>query len=428
MRSRIIDLGEIMNRVILHCDANSFYASVFCSIYPLYRGLPVAICGDPEARHGIVLAATREAKKMGVKVGMAVWQARQCCPRLIVQPPDYNEYIRYSRHMRSIYEEFTPLVESFGLDECWLDISNPGVTIEDGKRLADKLRHRIVSELGITVSVGVSDNKIFAKLGSDIKKPDATTVITKENYQKLVWPLPVGDLLYVGPQTEKKLLSLNVTTIGQLANYPAEILSYKFGKNGLTLQAFANGLDCSPVMNIDERVAIKSVGNSATLPHDVTSVEAASAAIFMLSESVAARMRESGLRGRCISISVRDTKLNVAGCQHTIGHSTALAGEIARTAIGLFKQRYMGMLPLRSMGVNCSSLVPDNAPVQTDLFGQVIRREKEHDLAKALDDIRRRWGHNVIQRGVVMTDSAFAAINPVADHTIHPVSFFNGGK
>ncbi len=417
-----------MERVILHCDANSFYASVCCVDNPIYRGLPLSVCGDPANRHGIVLASTREAKKMGVKVGMAIWQARQYCPRLVVQPPDYHQYIRFSRHMRAIYEEFTPLVESFGLDECWLDISNPGVTLRDGQHLADNLRRRISQELGITISVGVSDNKIYAKLGSDMKKPDATTVITKENYQQLVWPLPVSDLLYVGPKTVKKLAGRCIETIGDLANYDMDNLHRMLGKNGVTLQAFALGLDSSPVMAVDERVAIKSVGNSATLPHDVQTVDEAAAAIYMLSESVAMRLRESGLRSRCISVSVRDTKLAWASCQHTIDHATALAGQIAKTAIALFKQRYTGMLPLRSMGVHCSSLLPDDAPVQTDLFGNVIRREKEHDLAKAIDHIRSRWGNQIIQRGVVLTDRQFAAIDPEADHIIHPVSYFNGPK
>lgn len=417
-----------MDRVILHCDANSFYASVCCVYYPIYRGLPLAVCGRQEERHGIVLAATREAKKLGIKVGMTNGDARKLCPHLVIMPPDYRQYMRFSRHLRSIYEEFTPLVESFGLDECWLDISNPGITIADGERLANSLRRRASDELGITISVGVSDNKIFAKLGSDLKKPDATTVIRREDYQRLVWPLPVSDLLYVGPQTAQKLADRCILTIGDLANYPTKSLKCMLGKNGLTLQDFAQGLDRSPVMACDERTAIKSIGNSATLPHDVTTVEEATSAIYMLAESIAARLRENGLRGRCISISVRDTKLNIASCQRTIDHATALSGDIAKTAIALFRQRYTGMLPLRSMGINCSSLATDDMPVQTDLFGQVLQREKEHDLAKAIDGIRRRWGHQVIQRGVVMADRTFAAVNPKEEHLIHPVSFFNGSR
>jgi DNA polymerase-4 len=341
-------------------------------------------------------------------------------------PPEYEKYIRFSGHMRKIYEEFTDRVESFGLDECWMDISNPRVNLSDGEKLADKLRHRITDELGITVSVGVSFNKIFAKLGSDMKKPDATTVISRESFQQQVWPLPVSDLLFVGPHTTKKLANWNINTIGQLANYPTENIQQKLGKNGLILQDFAKGLDSSPVMPVEARAAIKSVGNSTTLPRDVETISEASAVIYLLSESVAARLREHGFRSGCIAISVRDTKLNCPSCQRTIDYTTALAGDIARTAISLFRERYTQMLPLRSMGVHCSSLVPDDSPIQLDLLGKALHREKELTLAKTIDDIRRRFGQMSIQRGIVLAEKPFADINPKDDHTIHPVPFYTG--
>ena len=415
-----------MDRIILHVDANSFYASVCCVDNPIYIGLPLAICGRQEERHGIVLAATCEAKKLGIKTGMTISDARKICRSLIIQPPDYPQYMRFSRHLRKIYEEYTPQVESFGLDECWLDISNPGVTLKDGERLAYNLRQRVREELGITVSVGVSYNKIYAKLGSDMRKPDATTVISESNHQELVYPLPVSDLLYVGKKAEEKLAHYGIGIIGDLANASPLLLDHIMGKNGLTLRSFARGEDQSPVMTVDERMAVKSVGNSATLPHDVTTEDEAAAAIYMLSESVAARIREGGLRARCISISVRDTKLICASCQKTIDHTTALAGEIAKTAISLFRLRYADMLPLRSMGISCSSLVPDDLPVQMDLLGKAAHREKEHALACAVDDIRRRWGHLIIQRGVELADPMYASVNPKEEHLIHPVSYFNG--
>jgi DNA polymerase-4 len=358
--------ARIMDRVILHCDANSFYASVCCSDHPIYRGLPLAVCGRQEERHGIVLAATREAKKMGIKTGMTNGDARKLCPRLVIQPPDYPEYMRFSRHMTGIYREYTPLVQGFGLDESWVDITNPGVTIKDGETLANQLRRRIWDELGITISVGVSYNKIFAKLGSDLKKPDATTVISRETYQQKIWPLPAADLLYVGSKNAPKLAYYGIDTIGDLANASPDLMKQIMGKNGLTLLSFARGEDQTPVENYD---VIKSVGNSATLPHDVTTPDDAAAAIYMLAESVAARMRDNALKARCISIGIRDTKLNWTGCQHTIGHATALAGEIAKTAVDLFNRRYIKWLPLRSMGVHCSSLVPADTPEQRDLFG-----------------------------------------------------------
>ncbi len=416
-------LGEIMNRVILHCDANSFYASVFCSVYLLYRGLPVAICGRKEERHGIVLAATPEAKKMGIKTGMTINDALRLCPRLVIQPPDYSEYMRYSRHLVSIYREYTPLVQSFGLDEAWLDISGPGITLEDGVRLADELRWRAWEELGITISVGVSFNKIFAKLGSDLKKPNATTVITLDNYQSIVWPLPVADLLYVGNKNAQKLAYHGIKTIGDLASASPDLMKLIMGKIGLMIRTFARGEDNSPV---EEDDAIKSVGNSSTLPHDANTPEEAAAAIYMISESVAARLRDNDLKARCISIGIRDTKLNWAGCQRTIGHATALSGEIAKTAIDLFNRKYVKWLPLRTMGISCSSLVPGSTPEQTDLFGDAIRREKEMALACSLDDIRRRWGHQIIQRGIVLADPLFAKVNPKEEHLIHPVGYLKG--
>ena len=414
------------DRTILHCDANSFYASVCCTFYPQYRGKPLSVCGDPEARHGIVLASTREAKQMGVKVGMAIWQAKQCCPKLILMPPEYERYIGFSNHMRKIYEEFTDRVESFGLDEAWMDISNPGVTLKDGEHLANRLRRRITDELGITVSVGVSFNKIFAKLGSDMKKPDATTVITRESFEQQVWPLPVSDLLYVGPHTTKKLKDWNINTIGDLANHPTEPIHQRFGKNGLILQDFARGLDTSPVMPVEAKAAIKSVGNSTTLPKDVETISEASAVFYLLSESVASRLRDHGFRSGCIAISVRDTKLNVASCQRTIGFTTALAGDISKTAISLFRERYTRMLPLRSMGVHCSSLVPADSPIQLDLMGNALHREKELALAQSIDDIRRRYGQMSIQRGIILAEKPFSTINPKDDHTIHPVPFYTG--
>lgn len=420
--------AQPMERVILHCDANSYYASVCCVVYPIYRGLPLAVCGRKEDRHGIVLAATREAKKLGIHVGMTNDEARRLCPHLVIMPPDYPLFIYFSQRLQAIYHEYTPLVEAFGLDECWLDISNPGITLQDGVRLADHLRKRVWEELGITLSVGVSYNKIFAKLGSDYKKPDATTLITRENYRDIVWPLPVSDLLYVGKARAEKLASREAKTIGDLATYPDNALRSMFGITGITLKCFANGEDLSPVVPTDERDAIKSVSNSATLPHDVTNMDSAVSAIYMLSESISSRLRENGLRGRCVSLYVRDTKLNGAGCQHTISHSTALTGDIAKTAITLLQQRYMRMLPLRSMGISCSSLAPDDAPQQIDLFGDTHRRDKEYDLARSIDDIRRRWGNQIIQRGVVMADKAFAAVNPKEEHLIHPVSYYFGPK
>ena len=415
-----------MGRVILHCDANSYYASVECLYRPEIRDLPVAVAGSAEERHGIILTRNPLARKYGVKTGEAIWQAKQKCPQLVCVPPDYPLYVRFSAKMRAIYEQYSPRVESFGLDEAWIDLSAPGMTLERGARVADEIRLRIRSELGITVSVGVADNKIFAKLGSDLKKPDAVTLLRPQDYAARVFPLPVGALLYVGPSTQRRLAQIGVTTIGALAQCDPALLRLRFGKNGLTLSAFARGEDRSPVMPVDHRAAIKSVGNSTTPPHDLTCMDDARCIFFLLAESVAARLREGGLRARCISISARSTELVTCSRQITLPRATCLAGEIGRTALELFDGRFASAFPLRSVGLNCSMLTPDDAPVQLDFTGDEEKRMQREQLERSIDDLRRRYGHQIVRRGVVLLDQGYSAINPVEDHTIHPVPFYAG--
>ena len=415
-----------MERVILHCDANAFYASVECLYTPSIRHRPVAVCGSVEERHGIVLTKNQIAKQFGVQTGEAIWQARQKCPDLICVPPDYGLYIRFSKRMRRIYEEYSDRVESFGLDEAWIDLSSPGLTVRGGERIAHEIRVRVKRELGITVSVGVSFNKIFAKLGSDMKKPDAVMVIPADSFREKVWPLPVGDLLFVGPATRRKLADMNVRTIGDLARFDAECLRGRLGKPGLMLKAYAAGLDRSPVMPADARMAIQSVGNSATPPHDLQTPADARCLCYLLAESVAARLRQEGLRARCISLSVRSAELVTRSCQQTLPRATNLTGEIAQTAVRLFDGRFAGGFPYRSAGLSCSALTPDDAPVQLDFLGDEARRIKTERLESAIDGLRRRFGHQIVRRAVVLTDGQYAQINPKEEHTVHPVPFYAG--
>ena len=282
------------------------------------------------------------------------------------------------------------------------------------------------NELGITVSVGVSDNKIFAKLGSDLKKPDAVSVVPPDRFRETIWHLPASDLLYVGPKTTKKLRDCNILTIGDLAKAPSDLLKYKLGKNGLMLQAYANGWDRSPVRPTTLEEAIGSVGNSITPPHDIRSLEDARCIYFLLAESVGARLRESNLQSKCVSISVRTTDLISYSYQRMLSSPTNITGEIASIACQLFSERYVRFLPLRSVGVSCSALSMEGAPVQLDLFGNQLHREKMHQLDCALDGIRRRFGNQVIVRGIVLAEPAFAQIDPKDDHTIHPQPFFTG--
>ena len=407
----------------MHSDANSFYASVECARNPAIRDKPVAVCGDPEARHGIVLTKNEHAKKFGIKTGEAIWQAKSKCPQLVVVPPDYDKYVEVSRGMRRIYEEYTDCVEAFGLDENWLELTNWDMDMEKGVRIAHEIRERIKKEFSITVSIGVSYNKVFAKLGSDYKKPDAVTVITQENFKSIVWPLPVSDLIYVGPHTTRKLMAIGILTIGALAGADTQMLKSRFGVNGIMLKAFAMGLDKSRVMRVDEKEVIKSIGNSSTPPHDIKTPDEAKGMIYVLSESVAARLRENGFRARCISLSVRDTELKTAGCQRMLKRPSRLSGEIARAAYELFMERYSDALPLRSMGVSCTNLSRDDAPEQMDIFGECLKAHREEELEEAIDGLRHRFGHQVVRRGIVMFDSAFSEINPKEEQTIHPMAF-----
>ena len=415
-----------MEGVILHCDANAFYASVECLYTPSIRHSPVAVCGSVEERHGIVLTKNQIAKQFGVQTGEAIWQARQKCPDLICVPPDYALYIRFSQRLRRVYEEYSDRVESFGLDEAWIDLTNPGLTIRDGERIAHEIRLRVKRELGITVSVGVSFNKVFAKLGSDMKKPDAVTVISQDSFRDMVWPLPVGDLLFVGPATRRKLADMNVRTIGDLARFDAECLRARLGKPGLMLNAYAAGLDRSPVMRADLRRAIQSVGNSATPPHDLETPADARCLYYLLAESVAARLRQEGLRARCVSISARNTELVTRSCQQMLPRATSLTGEIAQAAMRLFDGRFSDGFPYRSAGLSCSALTPDDAPAQLDFLGDEARRIKTERLESAIDGLRRRFGHQIVRRAVVLTDGQYAQINPKEEHTVHPVPFYAG--
>lgn len=416
-----------MERVILHSDANSFYASVECLYNPAIRDQPVAVTGSVEDRHGIVLTANRLAKRrFGVKVGMAIWQAKQVCPNLVCVPPDYPLYIRFSQAMRDIYADYSNRIEAFGLDEAWIDISAPGRDIAEGERIAKEIGTRIREELGITVSIGVSFNKVFAKLGSDLRKPDAVSVISKENYQQVVWPLPASSLLYVGSSARKRLASYGIHTIGDLAKTESSIMERALGKNGLMLWCFANGVDNSPVMKVDTNAAIKSVGNSTTPPHDIATPEDAKCIFYVLAESVCGRLREQGFRSSCISISARTTSLTSSTRQITLPTPTCVADEVFAAAWQLFCRHYAGGFPYRSVGISCGALSSTELPMQMDLLGREEQRARAENLAYIIDSLRVRFGHQMVRRAVELTDDRYARVNPKEDHMIHPESFYRG--
>jgi len=319
-------------RVILHCDMNNFYASVEAFYDPALREVPMAVGGDPEQRHGIVLAKNYIAKKYGVITGEALWQAKRKCPDIIFIYPHYDRYLKFSRLANALYEQYTDQVEPFGLDESWLDVTGSVHLFGSGREIANTLRQRIKEELGITASIGVSYNKIFSKLASDMKKPDATTEISTDNFKETVWPLPVSELLYIGSATKKKLHGYGIHTIGQLAKTDCRTLEYWFGKIGVMLWSFANGIDNSTVSNIAAKSLIKSIGNSTTTPRDLVTDDDIKITIYMLAESVAARLREHGFLCRTVQLSVRDNQLFVLERQQTLRSPACVSSVIAEAA------------------------------------------------------------------------------------------------
>lgn len=417
-----------MKRIILHSDMNACYASIELLYHPELRGRPLAVGGDPELRHGIVLAKSQEAKKAGVKTGMALWQARECCPDIIFIPPHYDRYMRFSRLAHEIYADYTDLQEPFGLDECWLDTTASCTLKGDGMRIAGEISRRVKKELGVTVSVGVSWNKIYAKFGSDYRKPDAITEITEENYREIVWPQPVEDLLYVGHATSRKLRNVGICTVGSLAGTDPEYLHHLLGKAGLILWVFANGRDRTPVSREGTRAPIKSIGNGITAPRDLENDEDIRIVIYMLSESVGARLRENRFKGYVVGIAVRNTDLEGFTRQRKISVPTNITEEIAETAIDIFRRNYVWRKPVRSVNVRVSSIVPDTVPYQTDMFISEERREKQHRADVAVDDIRRRFGNHAIRRGIMLRDSRLAEPDIRNDNTIHPMSYMGRGN
>ena len=415
-----------MVRNILHVDFNCFYCSVEMQRRPEIRNKPVAVCGSQEDHHGIVLTANYIAKPFGVKTGMAVWQARQCCPNLVVLPPDMREYIRISRLARDIYEDYTDQIEPFGLDENWLDVTGSVGLFGSAVSMAEEISRRIKFELGITASIGVAHNKITAKLGSDYRKPDAITRIEEDNYKEIVYPLPARDLLYVGPATEQKLREIGIYTIGELAECPLPYLTRKLGKMGVVLHTFACGQDPTPVKRMDYVRDVKSVGNSATTPRDLVNNEDIHLMLFLLAESVASRMRELAMRCRVVEVSVRDVNLFSFSRQHKLSNPTCSSHEIANAAFDLFKRNYRWQKPIRSVGVRGSELVDASAGTQLSIMMDDIRRDKWERIDAVVDHLREQYGYMSVRRAVTCTDQQLGSINPRDDHTVHPVGYFGG--
>lgn len=408
-------------RTILHSDLNNFYASVELLKHPEYKGVPLVVCGSKEDRHGIVLAKNQIAKEMGVKTGDVYWQARKKCKDNLVElKADFPSYIKISEKVRGIYYRFTDKIESFGIDECWLDVTESLKLFGSGEAIAEKIRETVKRELGVTVSIGVSFNKTFAKLGSDMKKPDAVTVITIENYKEKVWKLPASDLLYVGKATVEKLKSIGIRTIGDIAVCDEKILRRLLGVWGTNLYRSANGLDNSPVIERSKEPAIKSIGNSLTNYKDAENFEEVKTIIMLLSESVASRLRESGLgRARTVKLTVTDNNLITNAKQVTLSNPTHSAIEIAKACYQLFEQIFFfNNRKVRAVGVAVTNFT--FGIEQLCLGEDAKKEEKTERLDKTVDEIRKKYGNTAVRHATILQDEKLFNSDVKGEHVVHP--------
>ena len=388
-----------MDRVILHCDCNNYFASVELLDKPALRDQPVAVAGDPEGRHGIILAKNQIAKNYGVQTAETLWQAKKKCPGLILLPPHMDKYRAMSRRVNAIYLDYTDQVEAFSIDESWLDVTASRNLFGDGAAIADLLRRRVREELGITISVGVSWNKTFAKMGSDYKKPDATTVITRENVSQILYPLPVTDLIFVGKSSGQVLARHGIHTIGDLAACSMAEAEAWLGKGGKGLWLAARGLDDSPVRCYGEHEAVKSVGNGMTYPQDLVGREACIAGLTPLCESVGARLRAQHLKCRTITLQIKDPQLKVISRQKPVDPPTNLTRYLLREVIQLLESAWPEDAPVRLFTVTAGSLMDESAPVTAQLsFLEEAPREdpRQRRLEQVLDGLRNRFGQDAI--------------------------------
>ena len=416
------------DKVIFHIDINHCYAQIEEMKQPHLRDVPMAVGGHEEKRHGIILAKNDLAKAAHVMTGESLREAKEKCPDLLIIPPSYDDYIYYTGLVKDIYRQYSDHVEPFGLDEAWIDYTDSRKLYGEPVKTARLIQDRVEKEIGLTVSVGVSWNKAFAKLGSDMKKPRGMTVITRDNYQKLVWPLPAQDLLYVGPATIRKLHARGIMTIGDLAQYPAGVLHHDLGIAGDMIQLFARGEDPSPVAENGASAPIKSVGNSMTLVHDVKSFEEVKPVFWMLCEAVASRARDAGMEGSTVYVSLRSTDLAWAGRQMKLERPTDVSDEIMTAVELLVHMMWHETVPLRAAGVALGSLKEASSFRQLSLFEDAERFEAARRCDLAMDEIRNTYGFDSVRRLCTLNDEKLTDFNVKADHTVHPIGCFQGRK
>ena len=391
-------VAKTEERVILHCDLNNFFASVSLLFNPTLRSVPVAVCGDKEQRHGIVLAKNEAAKRCGVKTAEAIFEARAKCPELVILPPMMDKYKEYSEKAHRIYEEYTDMIEPFGIDECWLDVTGSRLLFGSGEEIADKIRREIKQKLGITVSVGVSFNKVFAKLGSDMKKPDGITVISRENFREKIWRLPISDLLFVGRKTTDRLRSCGICTIGDAAVCSDEMLERLLGKNGLELKRYALGEDNSPVSRQHEKTTPKSIGRSVTRQQDFKTPDEIWGMFLSLAREISDSLREQGLYAGGVQVHIRNAALSVKEFSRSYPDSFNGAKIIAERGMELLNEHFGFTEPLRSVGLRAINLRGYQTAIQEDIFGDSEKRETEEKIESSIYELRKKFGSTSITR------------------------------
>ena len=396
-------------RAILHIDMNNFYASVECMLNPELKSFPIAVCGSQEERHGIVLAKNYAAKACGVSTGEAIWEAKQKCRNLVIVPPHFDQYMKYSKLAREIYGRYTDLIEPFGMDEVWADVTASQRAMGTPLHIAEEIKETVKHELGLTVSIGVSFNKVFAKLGSDMKKPDAITVINKETFREQIWNLPISDLLGVGRATEKKLSSIGIRTIGQIAQYPCDFFQRRLGKCGVDLWRFANGLDDSPVVVRDIEAPDKSVGHGMTAVQDLENNAEVWKFILELCQDIGHKLYVYNKKTTGIAIAIRDNQLFSKQWQCVISTPTQSPSCIAKEAFSLFLRSYDWKRPIRSITVRAINLTSMDAPWQFDLFTDPQKIAKAEALDKTIEELRHRFGKKILRNACLLDNPKMSA-------------------
>lgn len=391
-------------RAIIHSDMNSFYASVEMMLNPSLKGKPIAVCGSTEERHGIVLAKSELAKKSGVKTGMANWEARKVCKNLIVVPPQYDQYLKFSKLAHSIYQRYTDLIEPFGMDEVWADLTDSIALHGSPMSIAEEIRQTIREELGLTVSIGVSFNKVFAKLGSDYKKPDAITEISPNNFKDIVWPLPASDMIYCGRASTKKLAYYGIHTIGDLAAADHRLLKRILGVNGMMLWGFANGFDSSRVAHKDYVSPIKSIGHGITCVSNLTNEQEVWRVILELCQDIGHRLMLHNLAATSVQICIICDELHFYQFQCPLLHYTQLPSEIARAAFSLFQKHYLWNNDVRAITVRGIKLIPKPTVSQTSFFSDTKQILQKEQLQNTIEAIRSRFGKHSITYAQLLGD------------------------